>query len=147
VVTRFAASGVLRHQRRSLSRSDQDNMPWTYHQSTGALEHDGAVAGNGYSGAGKTANSGRNNRDMEAVANAGPIPAGRYLIGQARYHPTKGSTVMALSPFGHDARGRSGFLIHGDNAQHDASKGSIVLGQAQREDIASRGDNDIDVVR
>jgi hypothetical protein len=139
--------GVLRHPRRSLSRSDEDNMPWTYHQSTGALEHDGAVAGNGYSGAGRTANSGRNNLAMEGVANAGPIPAGRYLIGQARYHQTKGATVMVLSPFGHDACGRSGFLIHGDNAQRDASQGSIVLGKAEREDIASRGDNDIDVVR
>ena len=43
---------------------------WTYAQRTGALSHDGKVAGTGYSGTG----AGRNVPDAQQIADVGPIP-------------------------------------------------------------------------
>jgi hypothetical protein len=54
---------------------------------------------------------------------------------------------MALTPDGHDARGRDGFLIHGDNTRHDASTGCVILPRDIRDQISSSGDNEIEVVR
>jgi hypothetical protein len=60
---------------------------------------------------------------------------------------THGPHVMKLAPDGHDARGRSGFLIHGDNLRHDASTGCIILSRDIREQISRSGDNVLEVVR
>lgn len=103
-------------------------MPWTYSQSTGELRHDGAWVGTGYSGAGLLASSGRNNPAMQHMPNQGPLPAGQYRIGAAYSHPQKGPTSMNLTPAGHNALGRSGFMIHGNNVQNIASQGCIILG-------------------
>ena len=53
---------------------------------------------------------------------------------------------MDLTPVGHNALGRDGFLIHGDNTRHDASTGCIILPRDVRDQISNTGDNDIDVV-
>jgi hypothetical protein len=120
-------------------------MPWQYNQSTGRLQRNGLNLGTGYSGRG----AGRNNPVMENIQNIGPIPRGRYRIGPQYIHPTNGPVTMALTPIGHNAYGRTYFLIHGDSISNpgNASEGCIVLNRPTRETIAASGDNDIEVVQ
>jgi hypothetical protein len=120
-------------------------MPWIYSQSSGQLRRNGVLVGTGYSGAGATAATGRNNASMQHIANAGPIPAGQYLIGSPYNHPQKGPTSMNLTPVGHTALGRTGFMIHGNNVQNDASQGCIILGPSMRQQIAASGDQVLQV--
>ena len=115
-------------------------MPWSYSQSSGQLRHNGISVGIGYSGAGMSSSTGRNNPAMEGVSNKGPIPTGDYRIGPATHHPNKGPNAMMLTPVGHGARGRSGFMIHGNNVQNNASQGCIILGPAIRQQIAASHD-------
>lgn len=121
-------------------------MPWVYSQSTGELRHNSTLAGTGYSGAGRNAASGRNNPAMQNVPNQGPIPAGVYTIGPAYHHRRKGPTSMNLTPRQHNAFGRTAFMIHGDNAQNDASQGCIVLSPMLRQQVAVSGDNVLNVL-
>lgn len=116
-------------------------MAWTYSQSTGELRRNGLLVGTGYSGAGMTAVTGRNNPAMQHVANQGPIPTGSYQIGAAYHHLQKGPTSMNLTPVGHNSLGRSGFMVHGNNVQNNASQGCIILGPNQRQQIAASNDN------
>ena len=119
-------------------------MSWTFNQRLGILSHDGHRIGSGYSGAGV----GRNEPDLEGERNVGPIPKGRYKIGPAYSHRTKGPMTMQLTPVGHDARGRTHFLIHGDSVEHpgEASLGCIVLTAAYRKRISESGDTDLVVL-
>lgn len=119
-------------------------MTWTYRQSNGELSKDGTFEGNGYSG---TA-AGRNNPDMQAVQNVGPIPRGSYIIGHWYNDFQKlGPCVMALDALpGTETFGRNLFRIHGDNKNHDASHGCIILGPTLRAMIASSTDRQLDVV-
>lgn len=102
------------------------------------------MVGRGYSGGGV----GLNNSNQQATPNVGPIPRGRYNISAAFRHPAKGPVVMRLTPSGHNALGRSGFLIHGDNraGNNSASEGCIILGPGLRNQVASSGDRVIEVV-
>ncbi|MBI1406177.1 MAG: DUF2778 domain-containing protein [Caulobacter sp.] len=119
---------------------------WTYQQASGLLLHDGHCVGQGYSGAGTRRRDGRDNPEMEAAVGRGPIPRGRWRIGPPRYSRRVGPHAMDLSPLGHDAHGRSAFMIHGDNAAGDASRGCIILSRALRERISGSGDHDLEVV-
>lgn len=117
-------------------------MSWEYDQSSGELRHDGAFEGTGYSGTG----DGRNNGALQHVQMIGPIPVGRYKIGQARDSDRLGPCVMNLDPLpGTETFGRSLFRIHGDNARHDASHGCIILGPSIRRLIARSADNELEV--
>jgi hypothetical protein len=116
---------------------------WTYSQATGELRHNGILVGTGYSGAGTSAATGRNNPAMQGVQNQGPIPVGLYSIGQVYNHPQKGPNSMNLTPVGHNALGRSGFMIHGNNIQNNASHGCIILGPNIRNQIATSSDNQL----
>src|SRR5258708_15782730 len=107
-------------------------MPWTYSQSTGQLSRDGANVATGYSGTGP----GRNNPSAQSTRNVGPIPRGRYSIGPPHDTTTHGPHVMALTPVGHNALARDGFLIHGDNTRHDASPDCIILRPNIRQHIS-----------
>lgn len=90
----------------------------------------------GYSGHGQ----GLNNPLLEAAVGMGPIPSGEWEI--VRWHDNyidhhghnKGPIVAELRPVGHNAHGRSGFLIHGDNSDmnHTASDGCIIAGPVIR---------------
>ncbi len=115
---------------------------WTYRQSDGELLHNGEFVGTGYSGRA----DGRNNPDMEAVPNEGPIPRGRYRIDGARFSEHLGPIVMNLDPVAHDACGRSEFRIHGDSANHDASHGCVILGPSIRRLIADSPDRALEVI-
>ena len=116
-------------------------MPWTYSQSSGELRHNGILVGTGYSGAGLNAASGRNNPSMQNVPNQGPIPTGQYVIGPSYNHPQKGPISINLSPIGHNVLGRSGFMIHGNNVQNNASQGCVILGPTIRQQIAASSDH------
>lgn len=117
-------------------------MSWIYCQSSGELTKDGELIATGYSGAG----IGRNNPAEQEAPNVGPIPQGHYNIGPEFDAPIQGPCTMRLSPEGHDALGRNGFLIHGDNATHDASTGCVILPIEAREKIAASADRDLLVV-
>lgn len=116
-------------------------MTWRYSQSTGRLTHNGRVVATGYSGAGQ----GRNNHAMQATANVGPIPTGAYTIGERHDTDTHGPHVMRLTPRGHGALGRSGFLIHGDNRTHTASEGCVILDRSVRDRISTSHDGTLEV--
>lgn len=118
-------------------------MPWTYSQATGQLRHNGQLVGTGYSGAGRTSETGRNNPAMQNVSNHGPIPQGQWHIGIAYRHAQKGPTVMSLTPVGHNAYGRTAFLIHGNNTQNDASQGCIILPPAIRRQLSNSDDKEL----
>lgn len=113
-------------------------MPWTYKQAAGELTHDGVFEGTGYSGTGK----GRNNNAAQGVPNLGPIPIGQYVIGPAYDEvPGLGPCVMHLDAYpSTNTFGRSLFRIHGDNVNHDASHGCVVLGPSIRHLIAASDD-------
>jgi hypothetical protein len=115
---------------------------WTYRQIDGELMHNDEFIGTGYSGR----DEGRDNPDMEAVPNVGPIPRGRYSIGPSHTSDRTGPITMDLEPIGHDACGRSDFRIHGDNTNHDASHGCIILGRPIRNEIAASGDTELEVI-
>ena len=118
-------------------------MAWHYNQSTGRLTRNGAFVGTGYSGKGQ----GYNNPLLDQVPNVGPIPRGTYRIGRPTTHPAKGPLTMSLTPIGHDAHGRTGFLLHGESIAHPgaASEGCIVLKRVLRQRICDSGDATLEV--
>jgi hypothetical protein len=118
---------------------------WNYAQFTGWLSRDGGFEGSGYSGFG----AGLNDPDSETIPNVGPIPRGKWrIIRWDDHHGDKGPIVGILEPVGHDAHGRSAFLIHGDNAagDHSASHGCIILPRAVRVKMRDSGDTDLEVI-
>src|SRR5690606_14747144 len=119
-------------------------MSWEYSQSTGELKLNGAYVATGYSGAGE----GKNNPDMQHLRNVVPIPRGSYHIGSPRNSGSRGRHVMDLTPYGHNALGRTEFLIHGDSISNpgNASEGCIILPRNIRERISASGDNLLEVV-
>lgn len=113
-------------------------MTWTYRQTNGILMKDGEWEATGYSGTGE----GRNNPAMQNVPDVGPIPVGQYVIGDAYDDPQGlGPCVMHLDPYPNtNTFGRSLFRIHGDNSEHDASHGCVILGPATRHLIDASDD-------
>jgi hypothetical protein len=128
-----------------VATADEPARRWTFCQSTGELLLGEEAIGRGYSGAGE----GLNAPEKEAVRNVGPIPAGEWIIGEPFEHETCGPLSMRLTPRGHAANGRSGFLIHGDNARGDksASRGCIILSRELRQKIADSGIRELVVVK
>lgn len=118
---------------------------WTYSQSKGLIQQDGRLQGAGYSGHGP----GLNAPDQEAVPNVGPIPRGHWqIVRWDDHHGNKGPCVAVLAPVGHDAHGRSAFLIHGPHANDhmDSSDGCIVTGPLIRQDWRASNDMDLEVI-
>ena len=115
-------------------------MTWTYYQRSGVLVGPGGHEFRGYSGSLVH----RNDPTAEHIRNSGPIPRGSWIIN---LHPTsrRGPLTLELQPLGHSARGRSGFLIHGDNHEGDASTGCIVMPREAREAIINSGDSALEV--
>jgi hypothetical protein len=122
---------------------------WTYHQSSGLLEHDGKEIWNGYSGSGVVA---ANNPLYERIPCSGPIPHGLYrLSGNRLLGPQqRGSDSASVAPVGHDAAGRQGFMLHADyyksdpakgRVKGDASEGCIILPPDVRRQIWTSGDH------
>lgn len=119
-------------------------MTWEYSQSTGTLTHNRAViASGGYSGKGKW----KNDSSSEALKNKGPIPRGGYLIGRSYNSQKVGPLAIPLTPSGHNAHGRTSFLIHGDNSTSTASEGCIIFSRSIRQDIIDSGDFKLEVTQ
>lgn len=115
---------------------------WTYRQTSGEMLHDGVLAGTGYSGH----SEGRNSPAHQSEARVGPIPQGRYIIGQPYHHPHLGPIVMNVDAEpGTNTFGRDLFRIHGDSTNHDASLGCIILGPSVRAAIAASHDRELTV--
>jgi hypothetical protein len=97
-----------------------------------------------YSGYG----SHKNKPEDECLAGLGPIPRGVWrIVRWDDHHGSKGPTVAVLAPVGHDAHGRSGFLIHGDSGSHPgaASSGCIVAGPSYRARLRASGETQLEV--
>lgn len=117
---------------------------YVYSISTGEMSRDGGVIATGYSGQ----PSCKNDPEKCMVHNKGPIPPGRYSIGQPRDTASHGPFVLPLTPAeDNEMFGRSGFLIHGDSASHpgEASEGCIILPRAVRETIHASEDTELEV--
>ena len=104
-----------------------------YHQRSGELDINGAtVTRRGYAGAPAC----RNNPAMEHVRNCGPLPRGTYTMEYIGFY--KGPDTIRLYPApGNEMYGRSGFLIHGDNEEHTASKGMYHSGAGHSRALAA----------
>lgn len=116
-----------------------------YQISTGALTRDGVPLGAGYSGQPEC----KNDPTQCDQHDRGPIPPGRYTIGEPRDTVTHGPFVLPLTPAdGNEMHGRSGFLIHGDSVTHPgtASHGCIIMPRAVRETVHRLNDRDLEVV-
>ena len=106
-------------------------MMISYSQGRALLELCG-VQSAAYSGRGE----GRNNPAMQNRRNIGPLPRGLYAIGAPV--ATHGPVTLPLTPHrDNEMNGRSGFLIHGDNAKGDASRGCIIADRDTRDLIAA----------
>jgi len=107
-------------------------VSWQFRQSTGeVIAPDGEVLGSGYSGHGP----GVDNPADQAIPNVGPIPVGQWIIGPLEDGGHLGPDVLPLfAAPGTETFGRTGFFIHGDNAQmnHTGSEGCLVLPRAWR---------------
>ena len=114
----------------------------SYDQKTGEIKIRNTVVGYGYSGAGK----GVNNPALENVRRVGPIPRGRWKIDRwDDKHGDKGPQVAVLSPVGHDAHGRTAFLIHGDNTSlnQTGSWGCIIASRLIRNALRASGETEL----
>jgi len=119
---------------------------WTYAQKTGQLLQAGQIAGTGYSGY----QDGKNNPQMQAVENVGPIPQGDWtIVGPPVNTAEHGPYVLELQPAENtDTFGRSGFLMHGDSLEAPgcASRGCVIMPRAVREQVWTSGDTALEVV-
>lgn len=88
--------------------------------------------GKGYAGFG----AGRNSPDHQYERNIGPLPVGWWYVNGATDHHRLGPVAFHLRPEAEtETKGRSGFLIHGDNATGNASRGCIILDRAERQRV------------
>ena len=126
-------------------------MTWRYEQKTGRLlsiaseEATAERVAIGYAGAGE----GKNNPEMQDVQNVGPLPVGKYTIGEPSDTKTHGPYVLHLTPDPENEMfGRSGFLIHGDSVVQPgtASEGCMIFSRTVRERIWGSGDRALEVV-
>lgn len=116
-----------------------------YQISTGELTRDGVPLGAGYSGQPEC----KNDPSACDQHDRGPIPPGRYTIGDPHDSATHGPFAMALTPDpANEMHGRSGFMLHGDSASHPgaASNGCIVAPRPVRETIHRLGDPTLEAV-
>jgi hypothetical protein len=105
----------------------------TYSQSTGKFVTSDGTSYSGYSGNGECLN----NPSKESTGFVGPIPKDEYTVTSST--ASRGPTTLVLTPAKTNTMyGRSGFLIHGDNAKRDnsASDGCIIVGPDARKKIS-----------
>jgi hypothetical protein len=122
-----------------------------YDQRTGAIHWDDTATPpcdfvlKGYGFSGKKG-VWRNNPERQHEKYKGPIPAGRYRIGNSRACKSDGTPLdnFPLIPDpSNNMYGRSGFLIHGGNPEGDPSAGCIIASKAIRDAIERSGDRDL----
>jgi hypothetical protein len=108
---------------------------WRYRQATGAMyAPDGAIIECGYSGKAPVTNW----PPGQCIPDWGCIPQGSYALGEAVDHETCGPCAIPLEPSPENQMfNRHSFLIHGDNEDHTASTGCIILSRAARDEICA----------
>lgn len=81
----------------------------------------------------------RDRTRYENLPGQGPIPRGAWKVGVPHNHPRLGPEAIPLTPYGHDALGRSEFFMHGDNAKRNftASRGCIIVPRYARVTIGN----------
>lgn len=92
---------------------------------------------------------GKNNHAMENIADIGPIPCGDWeIIRWDDHHAEKGPQVAVLRPVGHNAFGRTAFLIHGDSIENPgkASHGCIITLRTTRDLLRASGIRQLKVI-
>ena len=117
---------------------------WHYHQKTGDLFHNEKKVATGYSGKG----DGKNNPDLQMVKGVGPIPRGKYHIGEPYDSANTGPFCLPLHPLRMTILfGRSAFAIHGDSKKDpgNASRGCIIVGLTVRKAIYNSDDRMLEV--
>ena len=118
---------------------------WSYRISIGEMSQNGQPRAEVcYSGRGAC----KNDPSKCGVVMEGPIPTGKYRIGNAYMHDTLGPYTMNLDPLpGTDTHGRSLFRIHGDSVAHpgDASHGCLIAPRSLREAINNTNDRILEV--
>ena len=122
-----------------------------YVQLTGKLFTDaGEIMGTGYAGGNCGQNpEGRNNPDMQDAKAIGPLPCGRYRLGEPVMQSHLGPYAIPLIPdASNEMYGRGAFYMHGDrtNAPGCASEGCVIQGRNVREEAVATGEF-LDVVR
>jgi hypothetical protein len=140
----------------------QTTGSWTYADGTPVVDvHNIAVVGWAGNDCNPTWNptgiKGKNNPDMDGVANIGPLPLGDYTIRwlsdeEAKAHAHLGPMLAELIPDAqNDMKGRSGFFIHGaarDPHRHgQESRGCTVLERIPRQAVKDSGETSVRVVR
>lgn len=91
---------------------------------------------------------GKNNPDLQDVKGIGPLPRGRYTMGEPVNDKKLGPFCIPLTPHeDNEMFGRSSFYIHGDSAQHpgQASHGCICVGRIVRTKMWESGDKEVEV--
>lgn len=116
-----------------------------YQISTGELTRDGVPLGAGYSGQPECKN------DPTAVdqKDRGPIPPGRYTIGEPYDSARTGPFTLPLTPDpANEMYERGDFRMHGDSKEHPgaASHGCIIMPRPVRETIHRLDDPLLEVV-
>ena len=118
---------------------------FTFSQKSGVLRRNGDYVYAGWAGQG----AGKNNPIMQGVHNIGPLPRGRYLIGDAYTHPHLGPVVMNLTPDqANEMFGRSDFRIHGASFVRPelSSHGCIIMPRDVRIQINLGPDKILEVI-
>src|SRR3954465_9319173 len=118
---------------------------WTYEQRSGYLKNGALIVGVAYSGSGL----GKNNPEMQAVHNVGPLPVGFYTLDTPHDNPTLGPFAIHLTPADtNEMYGRFAFYMHGDSHTHPgaASHGCIVCSIDVRRKLDASKDRELEVV-
>ncbi len=135
-----------------INHVDANGLTWYYDQRTGAVHWDDpstppcdfVYKGTGFSG---RKGPHRNNPDSQHLKKTGPIPAGRYTIGNRRCYKSDGITPLDNFPLtpnpSNNMYGRSEFLIHGGSAAGDPSQGCIIVSKALRDEIEKSQDREL----
>ena len=112
-----------------ISFTDPTGLICEYSQATGSFvcRNEGGetyASCNGYAGR----DNGLNNSEAQNISNTGPIPQGTYIVGGTTTRRGPGTRPLMPSS-NNEMFGRSGFLLHGDNAQRNnsASHGCIII--------------------
>lgn len=118
---------------------------WVYVQSTGEILYRSQLVGLGYSGF----EDAKNRPERETQHDRGPIPHGVWKIGRPYADPQRGPLCIPLTPHGHEAFRRTGFLIHSDSVRRPghASTGCIIAEDNVRQRIASSSCPNLFVMR
>jgi len=128
---------------------------WTYDTKTGKLAHNGVYVSTGWAGHNvKDGVQGKNNPDAVSVKGIGPLPPGKYIIGDPYDSPHTGPYTLPLTPDPSNTMyDRDGFKMHGfqvgtdpNDPYNPSSDGCIIQARGTRNQVGASPDKDLEVV-